>query len=61
MSALAHLILLLIQVMVGYLANAGSNTVSAINTSTHQIIATIPVGFEPFGVAFDSGNKEICS
>ena len=35
-----------------YVANAGDNTVSVINTATKTVVATIPVGDEPQGVAF---------
>ena len=35
-----------------YVANAGDNTVSVINTATKKVVATIPVGDEPQGVAF---------
>jgi len=34
-----------------YITNSGDNTVSVINTATNTVIATIPVGDEPFGVA----------
>ena len=34
-----------------YVANAGSNTVSVINTSTNTVTATVPVGAFPDGVA----------
>jgi YVTN family beta-propeller protein len=34
-----------------YVANIGANTVSVINTTTNAIVATIPVGDGPWGVA----------
>ncbi|MEW6605820.1 MAG: beta-propeller fold lactonase family protein [bacterium] len=34
-----------------YVANSGANTVSVIDTSTNEVIATIPVGSSPGGVA----------
>jgi len=34
-----------------YITNLGSNTVSVIDTKTNTVIATIPVGSEPRGVA----------
>jgi len=34
-----------------YITNAGSNTVSVIDTSTNQVTTTIPVGSFPDGVA----------
>ncbi|MCZ4124821.1 YVTN family beta-propeller repeat protein [Streptomyces sp. H39-S7] len=34
-----------------YVANASDNTVSAVDTATNTVIATIPVGFGPQGVA----------
>lgn len=34
-----------------YIANSGDNTVSVIDTTTHQVIATVPVGSGPWGVA----------
>src|SRR5579862_2011107 len=34
-----------------YVANIGGNTVSVINTSTKTVVATIPVGDGPLGIA----------
>jgi YVTN family beta-propeller protein len=34
-----------------YVSNLGSNTVSAINTFTDTVVATIPVGTNPNGIA----------
>jgi len=34
-----------------YIANFGSNTVSVINTTTDAVVATVPVGNSPMGVA----------
>jgi YVTN family beta-propeller protein len=34
-----------------YVLNPCSNTVSVIDTATNTVVATIPVGFAPFGVA----------
>src|ERR1700689_3334546 len=36
-----------------YVTNAGSNTVSVINTSQESVVATIPVGSVPVGVGVD--------
>lgn len=33
-----------------YVTNLGSNNVSVINTSTNTVLATIPVGSEPYGI-----------
>ena len=33
-----------------YVTNAGSNTVSVIDTATHRVVSTIAVRKEPFGV-----------
>jgi YVTN family beta-propeller protein len=38
-----------------YVVNSGANTVTAIDTSTNTVEATIPVGGSPFGVAVDPG------
>ena len=34
-----------------YVANLSSNTVSVIDTATNTVVATVPVGSDPFGVA----------
>jgi YVTN family beta-propeller protein len=34
-----------------YVTNGGSNTVSVIDTAANKVVATVPVGFEPAGVA----------
>jgi YVTN family beta-propeller protein len=34
-----------------YVANAGSNNVSVVDAATNKVIATIPVGLQPIGVA----------
>jgi YVTN family beta-propeller protein len=34
-----------------YVANAGSSSVSVINTATHAVTATVPVGLNPVGIA----------
>jgi YVTN family beta-propeller protein len=34
-----------------YVANSGSNTVSVIDTATNKVVATVPVGTNPAGVA----------
>jgi YVTN family beta-propeller protein len=39
--------------------NRYSNTVSVISGSTNTVIGTIPVGREPFGIAFDSANGNL--
>ena len=38
-----------------YVANFGSDTVSVIDTATNTVVATIPVGLNPFGVAITPG------
>jgi YVTN family beta-propeller protein len=35
----------------GYVTNAGSNTVSVIDPATNTVVATVPVGSGPAGVA----------
>jgi len=42
-----------------YVTNAGSNTVSVIDSSTNTVTKTIPVGTDPVGVAFDSTHDKI--
>jgi YVTN family beta-propeller protein len=34
-----------------YVTNWGSSTVTVIDTATNTVVATIPVGVDPFGVA----------
>jgi YVTN family beta-propeller protein len=34
-----------------YVANSDSNTVSVIDTASNTVVATVPVGRQPFGVA----------
>ena len=34
-----------------YVANAGSSTVSVIDTATNAVVNTVPVGTNPYGVA----------
>ena len=48
-----------------YVTNDGSNTVSVIDTATNTVVATIPVGGEPFWVAISPApqapkSKEQC-
>ena len=38
---------------------SGANTVSVISDSNNAVVATIPVGTTPYGVAYDSGTSEI--
>jgi YVTN family beta-propeller protein len=40
-----------------YITNEGSNSVSVIDTATNTVIATIPVGGEPHGVAVSSDGR----
>ncbi len=40
-----------------YISNQGDGTVSVINTTTHMVVAVIPVGANPFGVAISSDSK----
>ena len=40
-----------------YVANSiGSNTVSVIDPATNTVVATIPVGSSPIGIAFNPDN-----
>src|SRR5260370_27617172 len=41
-----------------YITNANDNTVSVIDTATDTVIATIPVGLNPFGVAVSSDRRK---
>jgi YVTN family beta-propeller protein len=34
-----------------YVTNDASNTVSVLDTATNTVVATVPVGFQPAGVA----------
>src|SRR5437870_3161107 len=40
-----------------YVANNSANTVSVINTATHAVVATIPVGTAPYGVAVNQAGS----
>jgi uncharacterized repeat protein (TIGR02059 family) len=42
-----------------YVANQGSNTVSVLNDTTNTVSATISVGNQPYGVAYNAGSKEV--
>jgi YVTN family beta-propeller protein len=42
-----------------YITNFDSNTVSVIDTSSDTVIATIPVGTGPFGVAVNELKKRV--
>ena len=42
-----------------YVTNNGNNSVSAIDTATHQVIATIPVGQKPMGIAITPNGQEV--
>lgn len=42
-----------------YVTNFNSNTVSVIDTSSDTVIATIPVGTAPFGVAVNEIKKRV--
>jgi len=42
-----------------YITNGNSNTVSVIDTSSDTVIATIPVGTNPFGVAVNELKKRV--
>jgi YVTN family beta-propeller protein len=42
-----------------YITNQGSSTVSVIDTATDTIIATIPVGLNPFGVAVSPDGSKV--
>jgi YVTN family beta-propeller protein len=40
-----------------YVTNAASDTVSVIDTATKKVVATVPVGENPFSVAVTSDGK----
>jgi len=42
-----------------YITNQSSNTVSVIDTATDTVIATIPVGLNPFGVAVSPDGSKV--
>src|SRR5260370_37582820 len=42
-----------------YITNVNSNTVSVIDTVTNTVIATIPVGLNPHGVAVSSDGRKV--
>src|SRR5258706_3488013 len=42
-----------------YITNVNSNTVSVIDTVTNTVIATIPVGLNPFGVAVSFDRSKV--
>jgi len=42
-----------------YVSNAGSDTVSVINSTTNSVIATIPTGLTPVGIAYNANNGHI--
>ena len=42
-----------------YITNQNSNTVSVIDTATDTVIATIPVGLSPFGVAVSPDGSKV--
>jgi len=42
-----------------YVTNNGNDSVSAIDTATHQVIATIPVGQKPMGIAITPNGQEV--
>jgi gliding motility-associated-like protein len=43
----------------GYITNAGSNNVSVIDISTNTVVATVPVGSNPIGVAISSDGQKV--
>lgn len=57
LSAIVGLSLTLLQPVqaleytLAYVANVGSNTVSVIDPATNRVVATVPVGVSPQGVA----------
>ena len=42
-----------------YISNTGSNTVSVIDTATNLVVATVPVGSQPFGVAVNPASTRV--
>src|SRR5207245_6543864 len=42
-----------------FVANPDSHTVSVISDATNTVVATIPVGSSPTGVAYDTGKGEV--
>jgi gliding motility-associated-like protein len=43
----------------GYITNAGSNNVSVIDISTNSVVATVPVGSNPIGVAISPDGQRV--
>ena len=41
------------------MSNAGSNTVSILNTTTNSVVGTIPVGAGPNGIAYNQDNGKV--
>ena len=48
--------ILILQQVILYVANQGSNSVSMVNTFTGSVVGSIAVGSAPFGITFDSTN-----
>src|SRR5438105_1116204 len=42
-----------------YITNGGSNSVSVIDTATNRVVATIPFGSNPRGLAIDSNGSSV--
>ena len=42
-----------------YVTNSGANTVSVIDIPTNKVVATVPVGFFPSGVAVTPDGKHV--
>jgi YVTN family beta-propeller protein len=42
-----------------YVANAGSNTVSVISGASNTVVATVAVGSDPRGIAYDNSNGDV--
>lgn len=44
---------------IAYVTNPNSNNVSVINTLSNRVIAIIPVGVSPFGVAITPNDRRV--
>lgn len=43
----------------GYIANMKSGNVSVIDTTVDMVVATVPVGYSPWGVAVGPGGERV--
>jgi YVTN family beta-propeller protein len=42
-----------------YVTNYGSDTVSVIDATTHSVVATLPTGDYPSGMAYNPNNRHL--